>query len=405
MTGRRERIYLDHNASAPMRPEARQSAVAALELGNPSSTHREGRAARAACENARASVARLVGGTGGSIPAENVVFTSGATEAAAQLLSPNWLVEGNAIEISRLAVIETDHPATREGGSFAADAVTRLPVDQDGVIDLGALAAFVEAAGQDGPAMLAISWANSETGVIQPLDAIRAVLEERRGNHPVLLVLDAAQMAGRIAIDLSATGADAVILSGHKMGAAKGVGAITLKDLGARPFALLRGGGQERGMRAGTEALPAIASFGAAADVFVARGADAGGHLGAMRERLEEELRRRLPEVIILGKGAGRLPNTTAMVHPGVKAETAQIGLDLAGVAVSSGSACSSGKVGPSHVVAALAKAGLDVDPALGAIRVSFGHETGEGALERFVCEYERLVLRAAARAGSAVAA
>ncbi|MCE7028285.1 cysteine desulfurase family protein [Jiella avicenniae] len=405
MTGRRERIYLDHNASAPLLPEARDAAVAALDLGNPSSAHREGRAARAACEEARASVARLIGGAKGSIPAENVVFTSGATEAAAQLLSPHWLVAGQPVEIARLAVVETDHPATREGGAFAAEAVTRLPVDRNGIVDPGALAAFVEAAGSVGPAMLAVSWANSETGVIQPIEAIRAVLEARRGDHPVLVVLDAAQTVGRIAVDLAATGADAIVLSGHKMGAAKGVGAIALRSLATRPFALLRGGGQERGMRAGTEALPAIASFGAAAGAAFARGTGAGERLGALRDRLERDLLRRLPELIILGKDAERLPNTAAMVHPGVKAETAQIALDLSGIAVSAGSACSSGKVGPSHVVAAMAKAGLDVDPALGAIRVSFGPETSEGALERFVCEYEKLALRAVARTGSAAAA
>ena len=405
MTGRRERIYLDHNASAPLLPEARQAAVAALELGNPSSAHREGRAARAACENARTSVARLIGGAGGPIPAENVVFTSGATEAAAQLLSPHWLIGGKAVQVSRLAVIETDHPATRKGGSFAAEAITRLPVDANGIVDLGALAVFAEATGAAGPAMLAISWANSETGVIQPLEAIRAVLAEKCSVHPVLLVLDAAQTAGRIAVDLAATGADAIILSGHKMGAVKGVGAMALRTLGTRPFALLRGGGQERGMRAGTEALPAIASFGAAAEACFARWEDISTRLGAMRDRLEDELTRRLPGAIILGKGAERLPNTVAMVHPGVKAETAQIALDLAGIAVSAGSACSSGKVGPSHVVAALAKAGLGVDPALGAIRVSFGLETDEGALDRFVFEYQRLAGRSATKSGSAAAA
>ena len=158
-------------------------------------------------------------------------------------------------------------------------------------------------------------------------------------------------------------------------------------------------------MRAGTEALPAIASFGAAAEVCFARGTDTVARLSAMRERLEEELTRRLPQAMILGKGAERLPNTVAMVHPGVKAETAQIALDLAGIAVSAGSACSSGKVGASHVVAALAKAGLDVDQALGAIRVSFGLETDEGALDRFVCEYERLACRAAVKTRSAAAA
>ena len=399
MTSRDERIYLDHNASAPLLPEAREAAVAALALANPSSTHREGRAARAACEAARLAVARLVGGDGDVVPPENVIFTSGATEAAAQLLSPRWLVGGETVDIFRLAVIETDHPATREGGSFAPAAITRLPVDRDGVVDLRALAEWASAS--EAPGLLALSWANSETGVIQPLAAIRDAIAGR----PVRLVLDAAQRAGRLPVDLAATGADAVILSGHKMGALKGVGAIVLASLSTRPFALLRGGGQERGMRAGTEALPAIASFGAAAEVARRRLGGSQSPLHDRRAWLEQQVSSRLPGAAILGRDAERLPNTAAIVHPGVKAETAQIALDLAGVAVSAGSACSSGKVGPSHVVAALADAGLPIDPGLGAIRVSFGFEPEKSALERFVREYERLALRAGAKTTREVAA
>ncbi|MBO0902059.1 cysteine desulfurase family protein [Jiella sonneratiae] len=405
MSGRNERIYLDHNATAPLLDEARDAAMAALDLANPSSTHREGRAARAAVEAARAGVARLVGGAEGNVPAENVVFTSGATEAATQLLSPRWLLGGQAATIGALAVLETDHPATREGGRFDPAFLTRLPVDRHGVVDEGALAAWAERAGAGGTAMLALSWANSETGVLQPLEAIRAILDARRGAGRILLVLDAAQVAGRLAVDLVATGADALILSGHKMGAAKGVGAIALKDVSTRPFALLRGGGQERGMRAGTEALPAIASFGAAAAALAPDVAVRCDRLAAMRRGLEAALTARLPQALILGGAAERLPNTVAVAHPGVKAETAQIALDLAGIAVSAGSACASGKVGPSHVVAAMAGAGLAVDPGLGAIRVSFGAETKEGAFERFVCEYEKLALRAASRVGATIAA
>ncbi|ORE99152.1 cysteine desulfurase family protein [Aurantimonas sp. 22II-16-19i] len=399
MTSRDERIYLDHNASAPLLPEARQAAVAAMALANPSSTHREGRAARAVCETARLAVARLVGGSVDVAPPENVVFTSGATEAATQLLSPRWLVGGEAVDCPRLAVIETDHPATREGGSFAPAAVTRLAVDRDGVVDLDALAEWAGAT--EAPGLLALSWANSETGVIQPLAAIRDVIAGR----PVRLVLDAAQMAGRLPVDLAATGADAVILSGHKMGALKGVGAIVLANLATRPFALLRGGGQERGMRAGTEALPAIASFGAAAEAASRRLEGPQSPPDDRRAWLEQQLAVRLPAATILGRDAERLPNTVAVVHPGLKAETAQIALDLAGVAVSAGSACSSGKVGPSHVVAALATAGVPIDPGLGAIRVSFGFETEKSALERFVREYERLALRAGAKRTRDVAA
>lgn len=401
MNGRERRIYLDHNASAPLLPEARDAAVAALALANPSSTHREGRDARGVLEEARRSVARLVARAEERVPAEAVVFTSGATEAATQLLSPHWLIDGEATRLAGLAVIETDHPATREGGSFEPDRVTRLPVDREGPVRLDALAEWAGAVDDVGPALLAFSWANSETGVIQPLAAIREAIAGR----PIRLVLDAAQVAGRLPIDLDATGADAVILSGHKIGATKGVGAFALKSLATRPYALLRGGGQERGMRPGTEALPASASFGAAAEVVLARLGGAVSQLQDRRDFLERQIAARLPEAVVLGKGAERLPNTLAVAHPAVRAETAQIALDLEGLAVSAGSACSSGKVGPSHVAAAMAAAGLAIDPALGAIRVSFGFETDEAALERFAAAYERLARRATARAGSAKAA
>ncbi|MBP0617086.1 cysteine desulfurase family protein [Jiella mangrovi] len=395
MNDRDERLYLDHNASAPLIPEARDAAIAALALANPSSTHREGRAARAVCEDARRSLARLVGGKAETIASENLVFTSGATEAANQLLSPRWLIDGEPADIRHLAVIETDHPATREGGHFDPAAVTRLPVDRDGVVDLGALAEWTALASESGPAMLAFSWANSETGVIQPLAAIRGIIEDK----PIRLVLDAAQIGGRLPIDLAASGADAIILSGHKLGSLKGAGAIALKTLSTRPFALHRGGGQERGMRPGTEALPAIASFGAAAKVAIERGAMSAQGFQSKRALLEDEIAAALPDAVILGKDAERLPNTVAIMHPDIKAETAQIALDLAGIAVSAGSACTSGKVGPSHVVAAMAKAGLAIDPGLGAIRVSFGAETDETALRRFVSQYARLARRASARA------
>ncbi|MBO0662837.1 cysteine desulfurase [Jiella sp. MQZ9-1] len=396
MTSRDKRIYLDHNASAPLLPEAREAAVAALSLANPSSTHREGRAARAVCEDARSAIVALVGA---ALPAENVVLTSGATEAATQLLSPDWLIDGTATTITRLAVIDTDHPATREGGRFAETAITRLAVDHHGIVDLAVLTRWLEAV--DEPAMLALSWANSETGVIQPVAEIRQAIADK----PIILVLDAAQVAGRATIAMDVSGADAVILSGHKVGAMKGAGAIVLKSLARRPFALLRGGGQERGLRSGTEALPAIASFGAAAKALCEAGPAATNMMRGNRDHMERLLKARIPDLTILGNEAERLPNTIAIMHPLIRAETAQIALDLAGIAVSAGSACSSGKVGASHVVAAMAAAGLPIDAELGAIRVSFGRDTAKSALERFVSAYEELVARARAKAGRAFAA
>ncbi|MCQ0986190.1 cysteine desulfurase family protein [Jiella marina] len=400
MSDREPRIYLDYNASAPLLPEARDAVMCALELANPSSTHREGRRARAVLEAARESVATLCSGKERKVDAEQVVFTSGATEAATQLLSPRWLVSGKETELSRLAVVETDHAATREGGRFDPDCVTRLPVDRHGIVRMAALETWLDES--DGkPSLFALSWANSETGVIQPIARIR----ERIGERPVRLVLDAAQIGGRLPIDLEATGADAIVLSGHKMGAMKGVGAFVLADIGTRPFAMLRGGGHERGIRAGTEALPAIASFGAAAEARMNRIAPDADAMRALRHDFEALIMERAPETVILGEGAERLPNTVAIVHPGVKGETAQIALDLAGFAVSSGAACSSGKVGRSHVLTALASAGLPIESSSGAIRISFGPDTNAEALRRFVAAYGKLADQALAKLGSVEAA
>ena len=282
-------------------------------------------------------------------------------------------------------------PAIREGGAFAPETITRLPVDVDGALVLDALSDWVRAVPDGEAGLLALCLANSETGVIQDLGAIRSILD----GAPVRLVLDVVQAVGRLPVDIADIGVDALILSGHKLGAAKGVGALVLGDSMTRPFAMIRGGGQEKGRRGGTEALPAIASFGAAADVWRSRGTGAAASMRARRAMLERRLGEAVPGAIVLGSGTERLVNTVAIALPGLKAETAQIGLDLAGFAVSAGSACSSGKVGRSHVVEAMARGGLAVSPEDGAIRVSFGLETSEADLERFVSAYARLAERA----------
>ncbi|MEX6507937.1 cysteine desulfurase family protein [Jiella sp. M17.18] len=379
------RLYLDYNATAPILPEAREALAAALDAANPSSVHGEGRAARALVERARVSVARLLGAE-----SENVVFTSGATEAAANSLTPRWLVAGVERRVSRLAVLDTDHPCLREAGGFPAEDVTRLPVDGSGAFLPGALAEWVDGLGPGETGLLALTLANSETGVVQPLDRIRAVVADK----PVLLVLDVVQAVGRMPVSLAETGADALILSGHKLGAAKGVGALVLAEAATRPFALIRGGGQEGGRRSGTEPVPAIASFGAAAEVAFARGKDPAREMAARRETLERMLLTRVPGAVILGEAAQRIPNTVAVAVPGLRAETAQIALDLAGFAVSAGSACSSGKVGRSHVVEAMAKGGLALSPQDGAIRVSFGPDTALDDLLRFADAFASLAAR-----------
>ena len=384
---RDERLYLDHNASAPLLAEARAALIDSLDAANASSVHSEGRAARKLVEGARDELARLVG-----CEAEQIAFTSGASEAATTCLSPRWLVDGQETRFSRLAVIDTDHPCVRDGGAFAPADVTRLPVDADGIVDCAALAAWADALEDGMTGLLVLTLANSETGVLQPLDEIQAAIAGR----PVRLVLDVVQMIGRIDFDFAASGADAAFVSGHKFGAAKGVGAMMFRDPATRPFALVRGGGQEKGRRAGTEAVPAIASLGAAACVARQRLEHAPDDLMALRRHLETALLAQVPQATLLGGHAPRLPNTVAIAASGLRAETAQIGLDLAGLAVSAGSACSSGKVGRSHVVDAMVRGGLQISADDGAIRISFGYDTATHDLDRFVREYAALAGRAA---------
>ena len=379
MTGE-TRIYLDYNATAPLLAAARGAFVEAMDAANPSSVHREGRAARAIVETARRSVAALVHAEPG-----NLVFTSGASEAAATLLSPDWLVDGEPLRFARLAVIDTDHACLRGGGHFAPDQVTRLPVRADGALRTEALTRWAEAFDDGETGLLALTHGNSETGVVQDIDAIRAAIEGR----PVRLVIDVVQTAGRLPLDLGALGADAVLLSGHKLGATNGIGAMVLADAMTRPMPLVRGGGQEKGRRAGTEPVAAIASFGVVATLALETLHGEAARQVMLRRRLEAALRVTRPDAIILGEHSPlRLPNTVAIALPGLAAETAQIALDLAGFAVSAGSACSSGKVGRSHVLDAMIAGGLDVGAAGGAIRASFGRETMADEIDRFVEAY-----------------
>lgn len=386
MTERQRRTYLDYNASAPLLAEARAALVDALSLeGNPSSVHAEGRRARQVVEAARRVVADLVGGA-----AENVVFTSGASEAASTCLVPTWISQGRELSVGRLAVLDTDHPSVRDGGRFDPTCMTRLAVDRDGVIDLRALTAWLDALPANEHAMLALTLANSETGVLQPIEAIAEAISGRK----LVLVVDAVQAAGRYPLEIGSLNADAVILSGHKIGAAKGIGAFVLRDTGMQPMPLVTGGGQEKRRRAGTEAVPAIASFGAAARVAAVRSREP-ERLLALRDRLERGLAALGAGFRIAGGSAPRLPNTAMVACDGFRAETAQIALDLAGFAVSAGSACSSGKVGPSHVLAAMHRAGAELDPNHGAIRISFGYETTADEIDAVVAELGRLARRA----------
>ncbi|MBT1154116.1 cysteine desulfurase [Aminobacter anthyllidis] len=379
------RAYLDYNASAPLLPVAHAAVVAALDVAaNPSSVHSEGRAARKIIEDARRDVAALVGAK-----AEHVVFTSGATEAATTLLSPDWRMGRGAVRMSRLYVTEADHPCILNGGRFPAERITRLGVDSNGIVDLAALETALAAHDKsEGLPLVAIHAANNETGVIQPVRDIVSLVKAAGG----VLVLDAVQAAGRIPLDMSEAYADYLILSSHKIGGPKGAGAIVATADLMMPAPLVTGGGQEKGHRGGTENLPAIAGFGAAARDALAglAGVDA---VRAMRDRIENTVIRLVPDAEIFGKAAERLANTTFFAIPGVKAETAQIAFDLAGVALSAGSACSSGKVGPSHVLKAMGFADN-----LGALRVSIGRNTAEADVEKFETALAALLLRRADR-------
>lgn len=381
--------YLDYNASAPLLVEARTAMLAALESdANPSSVHSAGRAARRIVEEARRSVAALV-----SAKPEHVVFTSGATEAANTVLSPRWRMGRAPLRASHLYVLESDHPCLLAGGRFDSAHVTVLPVNPDGLADLAALTRALEAHDREtGLPIVAVHAANNETGVIQPVAGIAAIVADAGG----LLVVDAVQAAGRIPMDMSAGYADFLILSAHKIGGPRGVGAIVAKSDMLMPEPLIRGGGQEKGHRAGTENVAGIAGFGAAAKL-AAQGLVAMGRIEEMRDGFETSLRTHVPDVVIHGESAPRLANTCFFTMPGIKAETVQIALDLAGIAVSAGSACSSGKVGPSHVLKA-----MDVTGNEGAVRVSIGATTTEAELGQLLGELGRLLARRRAETAAA---
>ena len=382
------RAYLDYNATAPLRPEAREAALMAMETtGNPSSVHAEGRAARRIVEEARIEVARLAGGSSGG-----VTFVSGGAEAANAALNPLFGGGPNAAPLERIIASAGEHTCVLSGHRFpAAEAAPLLP---GGGVDLDWLEA---ACRRPGRALVALQGANNETGVIQPVAEAAALVHAAGG----FLICDAVQLPGRTACDIAALGADALMLSAHKMGGLKGAGALIVARAGTSLGApLVRGGGQERGARAGTESVAAIAAFGAAARACFAEAATEPERLSALRDRLTVAVRSVAPDAVIFAETAPRLSNTVAFAVPGVEAATLMIALDLAGIAASSGSACSSGKVAPSHVLAAM---GVRPGLARGAIRLSLGWASTEADVERFTAAFAGVMARMrAARRGPA---
>lgn len=357
-------LYLDANATEPLRPEARAALLATLDLaGNPASVHAAGRAARRALEAAREAIAAAFDAAPG-----DVVLTAGGTEANA--LAVRGLAEGR-----RVLAGATEHPAVLA----AAPGAELLPVWPDGTLDLGALEAALKAGP---PALVCLMAANNETGVLHPIAEAARLCRA----HGARLHVDAVQAAGRVPVSLAALGADSLALSGHKLGGPKGAGALLLRP-GLAPVPLVAGGGQEKGRRGGTEPLPALAGMAAAA---AAARPEAAARLAPLRDAIEAGCVAAGAQVA--GAGAPRLPNTTSLILPGVAAETQVIGLDLAGVRVSAGAACSSGKVARSHVLGA-----MDLGERAGeAIRVSLPWNAPEDAAERFLAAWAAMRARLA---------
>ncbi|HTW35118.1 MAG TPA: cysteine desulfurase family protein [Rhizomicrobium sp.] len=378
-------IYLDHNATSPLRPEALAAVTRASAIGgNPSSVHAQGRAARAVVEDAREAVAKLAGAR-----AQDVIFTSGGTEANALALygAVYGALEAEA-RITRIFVSAIEHPAVLANAAAIAERIAgvrtaEIPVTADGIVDVEALRVMLREG--KGRTLVCVMAANNETGVIQPLDQIAKHVRDAGA----LLLVDAVQTAGKIPL---AFDADYLVISGHKIGALEGTGALIVKE-GAPLSPLVSGGGQERGKRGGTQNLAGIASFGAAAAVAASR-ADIPRQTG-LRDRFESEIARRWPEAVVFGAKAPRLGNTSNFAIPGVTAETAMMALDLDGICVSSGAACSSGKVHASHVLKAM---GLSDEIAGGALRASFGWNSESSDVDAVLASLDKLVSRARSR-------
>jgi len=374
----RRESYLDWNATAPLRPEAAAAVTAALrDCGNASSVHRWGRAARQRVENAREAVAVLIGAD-----PEGVIFVSGGTEANQLALL------GSGRE--RVLISAVEHGSVLQAVQHAE----RIPVSADGIVELGQLEELL--ASDPHSALVSVMLANNETGAIQPVAEVAAIAHR----YGALFHCDAVQAAGKIPVDVATIGADLISLSAHKLGGPPGIGALIIcGTIEVAP--MIRGGGQERGRRAGSENLPGIAGFAAAADAARHRLADY-ERVQDLRNGIEAAVLATAPEAIVIGSATPRLPNTSAIALPGISAETQVIALDLDGVMVSAGAACSSGKVGPSHVLQAM---GAAPEIAGSTIRISLGWSTTEAEIEHFLEAWTAMYRRAKPHAAAARAA
>ena len=376
----RPAIYLDHNAASPLLPEARAALVSALDLtGNASSVHGHGRALRNLIDTARSQVAALAGAE-----RKQVVFTGSATEAITQA------IVGGAKAFASTAVVISagEHAAVGKAAEATGLPIITIGLLPDGGIDLDQLASVI--AGAEGNLLVALHWVNNETGVVQDIARINALVGPTRHT----LFIDAVQAFGKLDLDFAASAPDMMAVSGHKIGAPAGIGALLVKAH-ADTVRLIPGGGQEQGRRGGTEAAALIAAFGAAAAAIEARYRAADPV--RLINRLEADLKSAIPGLVIFG--ANRLGNVTNFAVPGIKNATAMMGLDLMGLSVSSGSACSSGKVGPSHVLAAM---GVAPELADCALRVSLGWNSTVDDVNAFVAGYQTILERHRARQGQA---
>ena len=376
----RAAIYLDHNAASPLLPEARAALVAALELtGNASSVHGHGRALRNLIETARAQVAALAGAE-----RKQVVFTGSATEAITQAI----VAGAKAFASTAIVISAGEHAAVSKAAEASGLPVITIALLPDGRIDLDQLARVVGEA--EGNLLVALHWVNNETGVVQDMARINAIVGPTRHT----LFIDAVQAFGKLPLEFAVSAPDMMAISGHKVGAPAGIGALLVKAH-ADGVRLIPGGGQEQGRRGGTEASAIIAAFGAAAAAITGRynAAD----VPRLIVRLEAELGAAVPGFTLFG--ANRLGNVSNFAVPGINNATAMMGLDLLGLSVSSGSACSSGKVGPSHVLAAM---GVAPELADCALRVSLGWNSTTDDVDAFVVGYQSILQRHRARQGQA---
>lgn len=370
------RTYLDHNATSPLRPEARDAMLAALELnGNASSVHGEGRRARAAIETARDEVALALGTI-----APTIVFTGGGSESCNQAL--------RCVDADRIIVSAVEHPCVLEAAGVSGRQVDMVPVDENGIVDLTALGRLLE--NNTGRAVISVMLANNETGAIQPIRDVVALAVR----HDALVHCDAVQAFGKVPVNFGLLGVDMLSVSAHKLGGPQGVGALVVRD-GLPVSPLVAGGGQELRRRAGTENVAGIAGFSAAV-----RGVGKNeSRFKDLQTQLESILASGPGDVTVFSADVERLPNTVCFALDGLEADTALMAFDLDGIAVSSGSACSSGKVQASHVLKAM---GASETQTKSAIRVSLGWSSTVEDVNRFSDSWQKIATRHVARAAAA---